>query len=290
MELFKKYSLLVVMILVLGLGYTVYELRSLQKTYAELSTFSDDQERKISQLENIVETQANYNNAIATELNQEKNKNTEFASQIDTILGTVNTLEKLSQTDKELLQKYSKVYFLNEHYTPSALSEIPKADLYDETQDQYIHSKVLPYLENMINDAEHDGVTLYIRSAYRSFGTQTQLKSSYTVTYGSGANTFSADQGYSEHQLGTTLDFTTTGINGGLTGFQNTKAYEWLQNNAHKYGFTLSYPPNNDYYVFEPWHWRFVGVDLATHLHEENLYFYDMSQRDIDEYLVNIFD
>ena len=99
-----------------------------------------------------------------------------------------------------------------------------------------------------------------------------------------------AGQGYSEHQLGTTLDFITPGQNGNLTGFDKTDAYLWLQNNAYKYGFILSYPKGNTYYMYEPWHWRFVGIKLATYLHDTNLNFYNMDQRDIDKYLINTFD
>ena len=111
------------------------------------------------------------------------------------------------------------------------------------------------------------------------------------VRYGSGtANSFSAEQGYSEHQLGTTVDFTTKSLSGKLGGFDKTAEYKWLTENAHKFGFTLSYPPNNSYYTFEPWHWRFVGGDLARYLYNRNLHFYDMAQRDIDEYLIDIFE
>ncbi|MEK9173171.1 MAG: D-alanyl-D-alanine carboxypeptidase family protein, partial [Patescibacteria group bacterium] len=73
-------------------------------------------------------------------------------------------------------------------------------------------------------------------------------------------------------------------------GFEKTNSYKWLTENAYQYGYVLSYPPNNIYYQFEPWHWRFVGVALATKLHNDNKYFYDFPQREIDEYLVNIFD
>ena len=142
----------------------------------------------------------------------------------------------------------------------------------------------------MVKDAKADGVDLWVVSAYRSFETQAELKSAYTVTYGSGANAFSADQGFSEHQLGTTLDFTTKGLGGGLSGFGNTEAYQWLLEHAHQYGFTLSYPEGNSYYMYEPWHWRFVGEDLAKDLHRANAHFYDWDQRKIDGYLVNIFD
>ncbi|OHB11524.1 MAG: hypothetical protein A3H60_01405 [Candidatus Zambryskibacteria bacterium RIFCSPLOWO2_02_FULL_44_12b] len=132
---------------------------------------------------------------------------------------------------------------------------------------------------------------MLIASAFRSFETQASLKSEYRVVYGAGtANQFSADQGYSEHQLGTAMDFTTPSVGGAFSKFPADPAYDWLQDNAHKYGFVLSYPENNSYYKFEPWHWRFVGVALATFLHGEGKYFYDLDQREIDTYLIKLFD
>lgn len=205
--------------------------------------------------------------------------------------GAVNTLEKLSKTDPELLQKYSKVFFLSEHYAPERLSEIDKEYLYTEKRHESIHSLALPHLKDLLNAAKKDNAVLYIKSAYRSFDEQKSVKSAYAVVYGEGgANQFSADQGYSEHQLGTTVDFITTGIDGVLSGFENTQAYGWMQNNAHKYGFILSYPKGNNYYIFEPWHWRYVGIALAIRLNTENKNFYDLEQREIDAYLANIFD
>jgi LAS superfamily LD-carboxypeptidase LdcB len=220
----------------------------------------------------------------------ELDRNENFQTQIKKISKTVGVLDKLSKTDKELLQKYSKIYFLNEHYIPEKLTTIDKTYMYDESRNHQLHSKVIPYFNKMVDAAKDDGVDLFVVSAYRSFQTQAQLKGAYSVTYGSGANAFSADQGYSEHQLGTTVDFTTKGIGGGLNGFQNTPAYTWMKDNAYKYGFTLSYPESNTYYTFEPWHWRFVGEDLARDLRSDKAYFYDWDQRKIDGYLVNIFD
>jgi len=143
----------------------------------------------------------------------------------------------------------------------------------------------------LMDEARDDDLNLLVQSAYRSFGTQSTLKATYTVSYGStAANRFSADQGYSEHQLGTTVDFT-TGVSGGaLEGFDKTPEYVWLLENAHKYGFILSYPAGNTFYKFEPWHWRFVGVSLARKLHNNETNFYDADQRLIDSYLVKIFD
>lgn len=220
----------------------------------------------------------------------EQDRNDDFQKQIRKISKTVGVLDKLSKTDEELLQKYSKVYFLNEHYVPESLKAIANEWKYTEAKDLRLHSKVIPYFNEMVQDAKADGVDLWVVSAYRSFGDQGTLKSNYVITYGSGANTFSADQGYSEHQLGTTIDFTTKGLGGGLDGFGSSAAFSWLQNNAYKYGFTLSYPENNSYYEYEPWHWRFVGEDLARDLHKANANFYDWDQRKIDGYLIKIFD
>jgi LAS superfamily LD-carboxypeptidase LdcB len=227
---------------------------------------------------------------LTDDYSSEKDRNEDFERQIKKISKTVGVLDKLSKTDEELLQKYSKVYFLNEHYVPESLKQISNEWKYTETKDLKLHSNVLPFFDEMVADAKAEGVDLWVVSAYRSFNEQATLKGQYLTTYGSGANTFSADQGYSEHQLGTTVDFTTKGLGGGLDGFQNTTAYAWLLENAHNYGFVMSYPPNNAYYTFEPWHWRFVGDKLARDLHRENAYFYDWDQRKIDGYLVSVFD
>ncbi len=213
----------------------------------------------------------------------------EFQGQIENIGNTVGVLKKLSQTDEELLKKYSKVYFLNENYTPSELVEIDKEYLNPGSTNTRIHAGVEPHIKELLSHAHQNGQKLLIASAYRSFATQSSLKSGYKVTYGSGANQFSADQGYSEHQLGTAVDFTTEILGANFSGFGSDPAYKWLQAHAHEYGFTLSYPPKNTYYQFEPWHWRYVGVRLATKLHEEGKYFYDLDQREIDEYLISLF-
>jgi len=223
-------------------------------------------------------------------LEKEQEKVGAIEKQVGNAIKTVNVLDKLSKTDEELLQKYSKVYFLNEHYIPSKLSSIKKAYVYDESRDHKLHAQVMPFFEEMAEDALASDIKLYASSAYRSFDEQSALKNAYTTTYGSGANTFSADQGYSEHQLGTTIDFVTTGIQGNIDGFENTPAFTWMVENAYKYGFVLSYPKGNAYYVYEPWHWRFVGEDLARKLHKDGTFFYDIDQRDINEYLISIFD
>ncbi|MBI5470325.1 M15 family metallopeptidase [Candidatus Kaiserbacteria bacterium] len=232
-----------------------------------------------------------HNADLSTALTTEQTKNDFFQAQINGVKSTVATLAKLSETDKELLQKYSKVYFLNENYIPSDLPAIPSDKLLNPNAALEFHAHALPFLEKMIARAMADGVDLKVLSAYRSFDLQSSLKTSYKMTFGTGANAFSADQGYSEHQLGTAVDLTTSANGDSLTtAFAKLPAYAWLEAHAHQYGFILSYPQGNSYYMYEPWHWRFVGTALAARLHTENKHFYDLDQRTIDAYLALIFD
>lgn len=214
---------------------------------------------------------------------------TTFSLAVQKLSGTVTTLEKAAKTDPALLVKYSKIYFLNEHYLPEKLTLLaPELSLNGE--EEYFHARALPHLLNLLKEAKNAGVELSVVSAFRSFETQRDLKSQYKMTFGNGANKFSAEQGYSEHQLGTTIDFTTPTLGTSFSAFDTTSAYRWLTEQAHRFGFILSYPKGNSYYIYEPWHWRFVGVELATRLHNENKHFYDMDQREINDYLAKIFD
>ena len=259
-----------------GIAYLIYSYANLsQEREADLERIQELEEERIM---------------LMTELRQAKETVDLFQEEIQDIGATVGNLKKLSETDEELLQKYSKVYFLNENYVPSRLTPIPDKYLLQPERLLYIHKDVWPNLQQLMDEAGAAGHEILIASAYRSFGTQAALKSGYTVTYGSGANTFSADQGYSEHQLGTTVDFTTPENGTNFSQFSDTTEYAWLLENAYKYGFILSYPEGNEYYKFEPWHWRFVGKSLALFLYNEKLDFYDVSQREIDKYLINIFD
>ena len=237
-----------------------------------------------------LEEEKNTNSELTQTLQIEQEKNKIAEARVAELSGTVDTFQKLSQLDAELLEKYSKVFFLSENYIPSLLVKIQEQYTTDKSKEFLIYANVTPFLQVMLTVAANEGADMKIVSAYRSFGEQTSLKSSYKFFYGSGANQFSADQGYSEHQLGTTVDFTTPELKGLSLDFQNSAGYKWLTDNAYKYGFALSYPKNNSYYQFEPLHWRFVGRSLATRLHDGGQYFYDLDQREIDQYLISIFD
>ena len=246
--------------------------------------------QQLAETEQEAEILQEHLDATEEELRQEKAKMDAFAKQVEEITGAVGILQQLQGTDRELLQKYSRTYFLSENYVPSRLAFIQKRHTYNSVDSQQIHAQVKPFLERMLDAAISVGNEMMVVSAYRSAYEQSQVNSRYNVLYGKGANTFSAEQGYSEHQLGTTADLTTPEIGSTFTDFEKTGAYTWLLQNAYQYGFVLSYPKDNPYYIFEPWHWRFVGVEFAALLHDQNRNFYDLDQEEINQYLLDIFD
>ncbi len=268
-------------ILVTGSGYAYWTERSAR--IASETAFAGVQEK--------LATVEEENQGLRALIQQKATENEEFGKQVEELASNVSYLNKLSKTDRELLQKYSSVYFLSENFIPDPLVPINDEFLARRENGEMVHGEVFPFLEKMIAAAKSDGAPLLVLSAYRSFGTQSALKTNYNVTYGSGANAFSADQGYSEHQLGSTVDLTTPENPESLTtAFRKTPQYTWLILHAHEYGFVLSYPEGNQFFQFEPWHWRFVGVALATRLYHENKSFYDLDQREINPYLSRIFD
>jgi LAS superfamily LD-carboxypeptidase LdcB len=277
-----------------GLAYASFFSYSthttLQKTKTEFTSSTQSFEARIVDLENQLTSAKLENESISQFLSEEQKKIVALERLKRRNEQKIDTLEKLTTIDPELLKKYSKVFFLSENYTPPSTLPIDEEYKIKPDKDLEILEDVYPFLHNLLEDAHEDGIDLRVISAYRSFETQMQLKSTYVTTYGSGANQFSADQGYSEHQLGTTVDFGTPEVPGAYNSFENTTAFTWLIDNAHKYGFILSYPKGNAYYQYEPWHWRFVGQDLARDLKKEGKDFYEMDQREIDEYLIDIFE
>jgi LAS superfamily LD-carboxypeptidase LdcB len=137
-----------------------------------------------------------------------------------------------------------------------------------------IRSIVYNDLKNLLSDAKNDGAELKIISAYRSYSAQKTLFDSYSKTRTDAAS-FSAKADHSEHQLGTTLDFGVGNKKTDLTtSFEKTIQNKWLEDNAWKYGFALSYPKDKadiTGYIYEPWHYRFIGIETAKEFKDSGL-------------------
>lgn len=132
-------------------------------------------------------------------------------------------------------------------------------------------------LMKMIDAARVDGLNLLVISGYRTESTQRGLFNNSVKRHGMDhALIYSAKPGYSEHQLGLAVDLNST-----EESFDQTKEYKWLKANSYKYGFIERYPKGKEFitgYGYEPWHYRYLGVDLATKVYTENVTY--------EEYLV----
>jgi D-alanyl-D-alanine carboxypeptidase len=117
------------------------------------------------------------------------------------------------------------------------------------------------------------GQQLVAQSGYRSYGIQVNAYNRYVGQLGTdGADLTSARPGFSEHQTGMAVDILAAGSGCSLDGpcFGNTTAGQWLAANAYRFGYLLSYPADKTAitgYEYEPWHFRYIGVDLATEMH-----------------------
>lgn len=129
-------------------------------------------------------------------------------------------------------------------------------------------------VERMVADAAAAGIPMRIISAYRDYATQVSLYNRYVARDGqAAADTYSARPGHSEHQTGLAVDFDDHGQCYLNACFADTAAGQWLAANASNYGFINRYPNGAEAitgFTFEPWHYRYVGPELATEMKRTN--------------------
>lgn len=186
-------------------------------------------------------------------------------SNIDYEFYTNVTATDMSDGYLVLVNKYTK---LDENYTPNLVT-MSSTYSYDNMQ---MEATAYEHFKQMVDAAKNDGIKLYNISSYRGYSTQNYLYNNYVNNSGKeAADTFSARPGYSEHQTGLATDINTANSS---DHFENTKEYQWLINNSYKYGFILRYPQSKEYitgYKFEPWHYRYVGLDVAKYIKEHDM-------------------
>lgn len=165
-----------------------------------------------------------------------------------------------------LVNKYHK---LDENYEPSDLTII---DSKYASGTQKLRKEAQIKFEEMSSDMAKENLKIYAGSTYRSYTYQKGLYDRYVKKDGfAAAETYSARSGYSEHQLGLAVDI----VNGKWDYLsENDKEYDYLVKNSYKYGFILRYPRGSEYitgYMFEDWHFRYLGVELATKVFNSGL-------------------
>lgn len=143
----------------------------------------------------------------------------------------------------------------------------------DSNPDPRLRKEAAEALEKMAEDASKEGYTLAINSAYRSYEDQQAVYDEYFAMYDPvTAASLVAVPGYSEHQLGLSVDLTCKDVIDGVYGvFGDSPDYDWTIAHAHEYGFILRYPEDKTAITGtanEPWHYRYVGVEAATEIYE----------------------
>jgi zinc D-Ala-D-Ala carboxypeptidase len=139
----------------------------------------------------------------------------------------------------------------------------------------YVRQVVIKDLRAMAEAAEANGTPLVAWSPYRGYRQQKALFRDYAAGYGfKDAIKFSARPGHSEHQLGLTIDFVAVGDTGLTSNWEVTPTGGWMAENAWEYGWLMSYPKGKrklTCYSYEPWHYRYVGRELAGEIHDSGL-------------------
>lgn len=143
----------------------------------------------------------------------------------------------------------------------------------------YVDSRIVESLEEMLEACRADGIDIYIRSAFREWETQElYFNNKMEIAVDSGLSyydayistmEYTALPGASEHQLGLALDLISTEYETLDEGQADTEVANWLLEHASEYGFILRYPEGKEDITgveFEPWHYRYVGVDAATEI------------------------
>jgi D-alanyl-D-alanine carboxypeptidase len=177
-----------------------------------------------------------------------------------------------SQWRKTLLDTRLKV---GKQYAPTDLVPVSRANIAGGGK---VRAIVIDDLKAMAKAAKGAGKAIAVQSAYRSYSKQAAtFRYWVSVSSYQRALKVSARAGHSEHQLGTTLDFrsaSSTKAPWAYDDWAKTGPGRWMQRNAWKYGFVMSYPKgkaSTSCYSYEPWHYRYVGRDRARRIHESSL-------------------
>ena len=209
----------------------------------------------------------------------EKNPNIKYETDVSAYMEYIKSNDEYIQT---LLNKQNPI---DEDFEPAELVVIPEK-YSRKDKEIYLNETAMMALEAMLNDMVAVGISdTYVQSAYRSHAYQSMLFNMYVESEMEkglseeqaiiNANKYSAKPEYSEHRTGLCVDFTTKSIGGVVDDvFETTEAFTWLSENSWKYGFILRYPENKEDitgYIYESWHYRFVGLEVASIMHQTGL-------------------
>lgn len=165
----------------------------------------------------------------------------------------------------------NKTYYLSDLYQPAQVTEV---SVQYATKGLQLAKEAAEALSSFGAKGQELGLRFYASSGYRDYYKQDALYTSYVASMGQEqADALSARPGYSEHQTGLTVDLAAISADG-ISEYKDTQEYQWTKENCMNYGFILRYPEGKTQitgYDFEPWHYRYIGVDLAQAVYASNL-------------------
>ncbi len=238
---------------------------------SEISTTNTADEQVISAIANLDFFKAELSERYASYIE----KNPDLSSE-DAVIAVNIGLDNDFYTNISTVENPDAIDVLSNKF--NSLGEYKPNDLVQlsekaSTRELYMRKEAAESFEKLVSDASEDGYVIRAMSCYRSYNYQENLYNNYVAADGvAEADTYSARAGHSEHQTGLVADI--MGGDTNYTDFKSTKENDFITENAHKYGFIVRYPEDKEDitgYQAEAWHIRYVGVTLATKLHDENL-------------------
>ena len=288
----------VIVIVILGINFyndfqykQTNEYKLIEKGYSEEDTKTILEKLSNDKISSILETEKNDNivNLVKEKYFLEKNLDRylsyleeEEDTSFSDVVAIVNVhadsrwYEEEFQVNTSLneLMMVNKFYTLDETYTPENLVTIPLTYAYGNEGDNQILDYAYEKFLDMWQAANDEGYYLMVNSSYRNYEEQQQTYDNLKNTVGERkADEIAARPGHSEHQTGLVVDMTSK--NSPYSNeFADSEEYKWLKEHAHEFGFIERYPEGKTYltgYNPESWHWRYVGVEAATTMYEENI-------------------
>lgn len=278
----KKIIIIFLLLLCIGGGAFFYQYKFNNKKPEEPKTEEPNEEPNIYASYN--EEEMNYlNNLMGLKYYDETkidrylnymNSDKYSYEEVIRVVNTNNDLEYFTDAvsanlEDDLLILVNKYNVLDENYKPDDLKKVNSnysywGELREEAADAFL---------TMAKAASKEGLKLINTSPFRSYELQTKLYEGYSKRDGkAAADRYSARPGFSEHQTGLATDIVTPTST--LNTFKDTKEFAWMQENSYKYGFILRYGKDMEYitgYNYEPWHYRYVGLEAAKIIYEEEL-------------------
>lgn len=259
----------------LELGYTKEEVPILEKNFQNIDTLLN--RKKDSKIVKLVQEKYFIERNLENYLSYSKENIKEDLVDVVSLVNVgahVDEYENAKEADisKKELMLVNKYHNLKEDFKPDKINTI---NLQYSYANNFITEDIYEIYKQMCDDAKADGIKLVATSGYRSYESQKSVYDSYHKKNGQKyADDYAARPGFSEHQTGLALDIIGMGTN--RSTFEASDAFKWLQKNAENYGFILRFPKGKERitkYAYEPWHYRYVGKEMAKKINKEGITF-----------------